>query len=79
MANHGTRSQYANDGCRCNRCRKANSAYSRNYRKKGKVPDGVAHGLRTTYTNHGCRCEPCKRANSIYKRSRYSAKQHEGQ
>lgn len=66
MAEHGTRSRYRRDKCRCDKCRAANAAYIGGLREKkkaelgaGAVPDeAVAHGV-SGYANWGCRCSVC--------------------
>lgn len=77
MSPHGTRSRYNNAGCRCDRCRDANTqdaarrkaeryAYVDNY----SLPPTVEHG-RSAYNNWGCRCPICCAAQAEANRSSY--------
>lgn len=70
---HGTRSTYVKHGCRCGRCRRANTKFFRAYRLRqsfvatedSTIPHGVIH----TYQGYGCRCEPCVEAGRAYRAS----------
>lgn len=66
---HGTYNGYINCGCRCVKCRKANTSYMKQRRKerwyitrKYGLPEYVDHGKPGTYGNWGCLCELCKKA-----------------
>lgn len=68
---HGTFRGYVFFGCRCDRCRKANSDISRARRERrraAKVPEHL-HGTYTGYVNWSCRCDRCKEANNVYLRN----------
>lgn len=74
---HGTIQRYRR-GCRCDDCREANAAYSREWRKKNpKIvdnrPKAKKHGL-TRYRKHGCRCTVCTGANRVAVRENIGAK-----
>jgi hypothetical protein len=76
---HGTLNGYTNLGCRCDRCRQANTIACRPRqeawrRRRGIMPRklGRTHGLRSTY-NAGCRCEPCRGAEREYRTRRRNA------
>ena len=63
-AEHGTCSRY-DAGCRCARCRAANTARHheiRERRRRALATAAVTHGCASTYRNWGCRCEPCHQA-----------------
>lgn len=64
---HGKSSTY-NVGCRCGRCRAANTAMCRKRNARSAADpsraDRAGHGKASTYSNHGCRCELCKAAHS---------------
>lgn len=75
---HGTTTAYRYHGCRCARCRAAQSrsaaayqrtpagrAYREAMRARGMPPPGVPHGY-SAYVNHGCRCETCRAAKAEY-------------
>ena len=56
-------------GCRCQVCRDARAAYSRNQRAQaaaqaapGRAVAGAKHGTRRAYKDHGCRCDVCTAA-----------------
>lgn len=54
-------------GCRCEDCRAANAAYTkqlREGRQKQLSTTPIAHGA-DGYTNWGCRCEACRRAHAV--------------
>ena len=61
-------------GCRCEVCKKENSAYKREWRAKRLsellADPGVQHGTPKLY-NLGCRCQPCRDAYSEEKRVRW--------
>lgn len=68
MSEHGTRSKYKHDRCRCPACRKANSIYcaaAKRDRQERPVPPDL-HGRYTTYLNYRCRCERCREAHSVH-------------
>ena len=64
---HGHRNGYYVDGCRCDPCKAAAAAYTRDMRAKRKL-NVPAHdeGSRHMYANFGCRCDACKLANAAY-------------
>lgn len=81
---HGTYTGYRNHGCRCDRCRKAGSAYNLAWRHGagyGKPLDQHLaevraeaeardnHGTETRY-KLGCRCDACKTAANEARRRR---------
>lgn len=72
---HGTRSRYIHDGCRCDACRTANRAYLREWEAKRQRPtltdDDSRHGTVNGYKHFGCRCEPCKEAKRLQQQARY--------
>lgn len=73
-AKHGTRSEYQNYGCRCDKCRKANAEYRRESRLVSGAqmranPLDSRHGTVSGYRNHGCRCDKCRRANTLWQRT----------
>jgi hypothetical protein len=86
---HGTYNGYKNHGCRCDRCRTANTVAQRDYkrawyRRQGHPTRaeylesigqqrGGTHGRIGTY-NNGCRCEQCRRV-ATQLRSHYRARQ----
>jgi hypothetical protein len=64
MSDHGYGSY--SHGCRCQVCKDARAAYSRNQRaeaarraRPGQSVEGVKHGTRRAYKDRGCRCEQC--------------------
>lgn len=69
---HGTKSRYVHDGCRCVPCTEANrdaiARKNRDRRAQTAANGGIApidpHGTASTYGNWGCRCDPCTRANA---------------
>lgn len=70
---HGKAGSYQRHGCRCLKCRRANSEASREWRAriKGTGPQEVKpytppkHGTRRGY-GLGCSCDPCMEANRAY-------------
>lgn len=58
----------AEDGCRCDDCKSANSAYMREWRKKAATSVGANfnHGTVGGYTNYKCRCLDCAAAAASY-------------
>ena len=60
---HGTATGYVT-GCRCARCREANAARLRRYRRSGPSP--TTHGTETGYVR-GCRCSLCSKAGKAAK------------
>ena len=74
---HGTRSRYSNDGCRCEPCRQAEREYQEARRgplKPRRTPP--QHGTASCYSNLGCRCAPCRAAQSSRHKG-YAAKNAE--
>jgi hypothetical protein len=73
---HGTPAKYS-QGCRCTKCRDANTARCRSQqRRRVSDPEGAdraGHGKASTYQNYGCRCRPCTDANSA-KSTAYKAR-----
>lgn len=70
MAQCGTHTQYCN-GCRCDECRSAATAYQRERKaiRKANVIGGEAwHGTLGGHSNYGCRCDACRSAYREYKR-----------
>ena len=66
---HGTVNGYSNLDCRCQRCRDAWAADSKQKRSKRAErialdPSVAVHGKPDTYLNWGCRCRPCTDAHS---------------
>ncbi len=64
---HGTLASYCHGACRCDECRRANTDYHRELRKRLRARLGtpwaqVPHGTAGGYANHGCRCRPCSDA-----------------
>ena len=64
---HGTLASYCHGACRCDECRRANTDYHRELRKRLRARIGtpwaqVPHGTAGGYANHGCRCRPCSDA-----------------
>jgi hypothetical protein len=65
-------SAYGNGRCRCDACRAAWNAYSRERRRRHStldLPPHVTHGTHNAYTNYLCRCVSCRAANSAYQRA----------
>lgn len=77
-----SRGQYVN-GCRCDGCRAAATAYQvalvhKRMRARQLINGRYTattgtHGRASTYTNHGCRCAPCTTAIRDYNRGRRRA------
>ena len=68
---HGTRSSYVENKCRCDECRDANRVYQNQrdrqryaYTQEHGLPDDVEHGA-SAYVNWGCRCEICTKAHAV--------------
>jgi hypothetical protein len=66
---HGTINAYMHYGCRCEKCRAANTGMVRAQKQKRieilkADPTAARHGVRATYVNYGCRCEKCRAANA---------------
>ena len=64
---HGTLASYCHGACRCDDCRRANTLYHRELRKRLRARIGtpyaqVPHGTAGGYANHGCRCPACRDA-----------------
>ncbi len=58
---------YCHGACRCDDCRRANTLYHRELRKRlrariGTPYEAVPHGTAGGYANHGCRCRDCSEA-----------------
>jgi hypothetical protein len=70
MQPHGTYSRYNVDECRCDDCRAANTAQSRDLRSRlRQVPaDQIPHGTTNGYNNYGCRCDDCRAEQAKCKR-----------
>lgn len=71
---HGTATGYGY-GCRCDRCRAANTEKNRVLRaerKDGLAPDDHRHGTPRGYDWWGCRCDACKAAKSERHRVDYA-------
>lgn len=63
---HGSNYGYQ-QGCRCDPCRAARSAYMREWVQEARVraAEGelaVQHGTLHAYRTYGCRCRPCTEA-----------------
>ncbi len=64
LNDHGNRNAYAR-GCRCDNCRKANTASHRELiRGLAQRPEDIPHGTRGGYVNWSCRCDLCSAAHS---------------
>ena len=62
---HGTALRYFSTAqCRCDLCRQAATAYSREKRRQHREnpPENLVHGRTNTYSYFGCRCRACKDA-----------------
>lgn len=72
---HGA-SAYANNRCRCDDCKAANTervAARREQRRRTRpIPRDVEHGA-SCYVNWGCRCETCSIGRSVYMATRRAA------
>jgi len=85
---HGTYTGYQNWGCRCERCRQANTDYYRVQRHIRGVhrprseeaalrhEQALARNLHGTPQRYwiGCRCRSCKTAEAAYQRGRREAR-----
>lgn len=64
---HGHHATYIK-GCRCAKCRTANTAWCAEKRKLSAADpsraDRAGHGKTSTYKNHNCRCPLCTAANT---------------
>jgi hypothetical protein len=79
---HGTLNGYTNHGCRCDRCRQANTDACRAYKHRTGRNQPYAewlatvegchapHGTETRYVGGGCRCPECKQASAAARRHR---------
>ena len=59
---HGHHLNYfSGEKCRCDLCREAATAYSREKRRQNREnpPENLIHGRNNTYSYFGCRCRPC--------------------
>lgn len=79
---HGLRSTYVDHGCHCDRCRKANTDYSRvnAAKRRARAHGDAPHGTNSGYMNWQCRCDPCKQAGSAHnarQRERRRAARHD--
>ena len=74
---HGTRNAYGNLGCRCERCRQANTD-DKNARlrriRPTPAPGSAQHGTVNGYTYWRCRCPKCRAAKADYLRKWREAK-----
>ena len=60
---HGKRYVYVHYGCRCQKCREANSAGCRVAAdKREETPFHLIPHGQNGYTNYGCRCTECRTA-----------------
>lgn len=66
----GTRYCYV-QGCRCGKCKRANTDYQRmaNARRAQRKPR--VHGTPSSYANYNCRCPECRVAHSRAMRLTY--------
>lgn len=71
----GSGTAYANYGCRCEDCKKANSerASRRRRERYAEIPPDN-HGKYSTYSNWGCRCPECKEAGKKHNANNYEAR-----
>lgn len=79
---HGTINAYHNHGCRCGRCKDANTkdVAERKARRLAKPTPDHVHGSENGYGNYGCRCGPCTAAwttASVERAKRRRARQRE--
>lgn len=64
MGDHvGSHGRYTH-GCRCESCREAHSAYTRERRAAALAAGTLSHGRPSTY-DAGCRCEKCYAAKQV--------------
>lgn len=65
---HGVIGRYQ-QGCRCDACKKAATAVSREWRarvrKDPDAADRAGHARASTYKNYACRCDPCREAHAL--------------
>src|SRR5215469_3776079 len=73
---HGVAATYRNEGCRCELCRKANSARCTRWRVQADGREPPKHG-RAGYSNYGCRCEVCTEANKAAMKAYHAARKAE--
>jgi len=73
---HGVAATYRNEGCRCELCRKANSARCTRWRAQADGREPPEHG-RAGYSNYGCRCEVCTEANKAACKAYHAARKAE--
>lgn len=59
MAEHGTYTMYARNGCRCESCREYQNSRVRRNRADRLENRRLAHGTRSAY-DAGCRCVHCR-------------------
>lgn len=64
---HGTYTQYAIIGCRCDECREYQRCRVARNRLERLTRGIVNHGVRSSY-DAGCRCDACKAARSLASR-----------
>lgn len=72
MADHGTRTAYVHDQCRCDPCRKANAKYAQELRSRLYGTEPPDHNA-SSYTNYGCRCKICRDDHNAVGRAYYHA------
>ena len=74
---HGTINGYNTLRCRCERCKKASSDYSKMRKARGLPPGDPRHGTYNGYTNSGCRCDECRQAvNNYYQDKTYTRRSY---
>ena len=69
-ADHGTVTEYNDNGCRCFECLAAIRERRQQRRRLaqangGIYPGPITHGLPGTYGNYGCRCPACNEAHRV--------------
>jgi hypothetical protein len=74
LPEHGSINRYKGYGCRCGRCRTANTERMMEYMAfyasrcgvgpngRAYSPDAKRHGTLTSFGYYGCRCDPCREA-----------------
>ncbi len=67
MADHGTRSRYSYELCRCDKCVEANAEYLKRYRA-GDVARARAESEKATRIGQACAAYLSKRHPRIYRR-----------
>lgn len=69
MSEHGTRSRYIHQNCRCDACKASHAAFEagrRRARHRALTDDDPRHGTINGYNNCLCRCDACRRARAEY-------------